>query len=131
MVARIPLRRSALAVLVLAAFIAVAWLGSSQNAQAGGAVLAERSAAATHSSCTGKPLQFTSIASLTGPLPARLPSIGGNPPNPAALPPGCAFAPRCPYVFERCRGERPPLVEVDPGHSRSCFHDGPLGGYGA
>ncbi len=41
MVARSPLRRLSLAVLVLAAFIAVAWLGSSQGAQAGGSVVAE------------------------------------------------------------------------------------------
>ena len=72
-----------------------------------------------------------SIASLTGPLPQRMPSIGGNPPNPAALPPGCAFAPRCPYVEDRCRREKPPLATVAAGHSRACFHDGPLGGYGA
>ncbi|MGB6451185.1 MAG: ABC transporter ATP-binding protein, partial [Steroidobacteraceae bacterium] len=38
-----------------------------------------------------------SIVELTGPLPARLARITGNPPDPAALPPGCAFAPRCAY----------------------------------
>ena len=39
----------------------------------------------------------------TRPRPARLASIGGTPPNPAALPAGCAFAPRCIY---RMRGVR-------------------------
>ena len=68
MVARSPLRGLSLAVPVLAAFIAVACWGSSPGAQAGGSVVAETSVAATHPSCTGKPLQFTSIASLTGPL---------------------------------------------------------------
>ena len=36
------------------------------------------------------------------------PSIPGQPPDLAALPAGCAFAPRCPLVHERCR-ERPAL----------------------
>jgi len=69
-----------------------------------------------------------SIVSLTGPLPERLPTIGGSPPNPADLPPGCAFEPRCGYAFDRCRAAAPPLVDVEPGHARACFHEGPLGG---
>jgi len=68
-----------------------------------------------------------SIVPLEGPLPERLPSIGGNPPNPAALPPGCAFAPRCAYVFDRCASAPPPLAPVAPGHLRACYYDGPLG----
>jgi oligopeptide/dipeptide ABC transporter ATP-binding protein len=68
-----------------------------------------------------------SIVPLTGPLPARLPSIGGNPPNPAALPPGCAFAPRCNYAFERCRATPPLLEPVAVGHASACYYDGPLG----
>ena len=28
------------------------------------------------------------------------------------LPPGCAFHPRCPYAFDRCRRERPELFDV-------------------
>jgi len=68
-----------------------------------------------------------SIVPLTGPLPARLPSIGGNPPNPAALPPGCAFAPRCGYAFERCRATPPLLEPVAVGHASACYYDGPLG----
>jgi oligopeptide/dipeptide ABC transporter ATP-binding protein len=68
-----------------------------------------------------------SIVPLTGPLPVRLPSIGGNPPNPAALPPGCAFAPRCGYAFERCRATPPPLEPVAVGHASACYYDGPLG----
>jgi oligopeptide/dipeptide ABC transporter ATP-binding protein len=69
----------------------------------------------------------SSIVAITGPLPEKLPSIAGNPPDPGALPPGCAFAPRCPYVFARCLAERPPLVEVAPEHFKACFYDGPLG----
>ncbi len=68
-----------------------------------------------------------SIVEVSGPLPARFTGIKGNPPDPAALPAGCAFAPRCPYAFERCRIERPPLAEFEPGHARACFYEGPLG----
>jgi len=68
-----------------------------------------------------------SIVPLEGPLPARLPAIGGNPPNLVALPPGCAFAPRCAYAFERCPTAPPPLESVEPGHLRACYYDGPLG----
>ncbi len=60
-----------------------------------------------------------SIVDVDGSLPVRLEGIPGNPPDPAALPPGCAFAPRCPYAFERCRIERPPLEEAAPGHTRA------------
>jgi peptide/nickel transport system ATP-binding protein len=28
-------------------------------------------------------------------------------PRLSAIPPGCAFNPRCPFVFDRCRIERP------------------------
>jgi peptide/nickel transport system ATP-binding protein len=62
-----------------------------------------------------------SIVPLTGPLPERLPAIGGNPPDLAALPPGCAFAPRCAYAFERCPTARPPLTPVAPGHLCACY----------
>ena len=34
-------------------------------------------------------------------------SIAGQPPNPAHLPPGCPFHPRCPEVLERCATEVP------------------------
>ena len=37
----------------------------------------------------------------------RLAAIDGQPPDLVALPPGCAFAPRCPSAFDRCR-ESPP-----------------------
>jgi len=38
----------------------------------------------------------------------RLTAIEGQPPDLAALPRGCAFAPRCDRVFDRCRVEAPP-----------------------
>ncbi|MDI6025652.1 ABC transporter ATP-binding protein [Corticibacterium sp. UT-5YL-CI-8] len=48
-------------------------------------------------------------------------AIEGSVPNPIDRPPGCAFAGRCPYVFELCRTEEPPLVEVRPGRQAACF----------
>ena len=39
----------------------------------------------------------------------RLTAIEGQPPNLASLPPGCAFAPRCPVAFDRCYAEAPPV----------------------
>ncbi|GAB2856446.1 ABC transporter ATP-binding protein [Actinocorallia aurea] len=42
---------------------------------------------------------------------ARLPAIGGIPVTPSSLPSGCAFHPRCPAAFERCRAEVPRLKE--------------------
>jgi len=44
-----------------------------------------------------------------------VPSVAGDPPNPAAPPPGCAFHPRCPLADERCRRERPALVPAPNG----------------
>ncbi|HKP56123.1 MAG TPA: ABC transporter ATP-binding protein [Polyangiales bacterium] len=53
----------------------------------------------------------------------RLIPIEGQPPDLRALPAGCAFAPRCRFVTERCRSERPQLREVAPGHQKACFVD--------
>lgn len=52
-----------------------------------------------------------------------LPSIEGQPPSLDDLPPGCAFAPRCPYVFDKC-SEFPPQFVIDAGHTALCWrHD--------
>ena len=42
----------------------------------------------------------------------RIP-VAGEVPSPINPPSGCAFHPRCPFVAERCRRERPELIEVD------------------
>ncbi len=53
-----------------------------------------------------------------------LPSIEGQPPSPDDLPEGCAFAPRCPYVFDKC-SEYPPDFLIEPGQVARCWrHDG-------
>ncbi len=51
----------------------------------------------------------------------HLTAIEGQPPDLAALPPGCAFAPRCPMAFARCRLEAPPEVAVDEGRTARCW----------
>ena len=45
----------------------------------------------------------------------------GDVPSPIDPPPGCAFHPRCSHVFERCRSERPSLVEATPQHFVACW----------
>jgi oligopeptide/dipeptide ABC transporter ATP-binding protein len=50
-----------------------------------------------------------------------LTAIDGQPPDLAALPPGCAFAPRCPLVMDRCRVEAPPDTAVHEGHRTRCW----------
>jgi oligopeptide/dipeptide ABC transporter ATP-binding protein len=38
--------------------------------------------------------------------------LQGEPPDPAAVPPGCRFHPRCPIAVEACRETDPPLLAV-------------------
>jgi oligopeptide transport system ATP-binding protein len=63
-------------------------------------------------------------------LPERMASIPGNPPNPALLPPGCAFAPRCAFRLDRCEAEAPPLQDLGAGHRKACLRDDICGGTG-
>jgi peptide/nickel transport system ATP-binding protein len=51
----------------------------------------------------------------------RLATIPGRPPDLVHPPAGCKFAPRCPYVQDRCTEEEPPLLEVSPGHEYRCW----------
>jgi oligopeptide transport system ATP-binding protein len=50
----------------------------------------------------------------------QLAAIGGLPPNLMRIPHGCEFNPRCRYVQDICREERPPLREVVPGRESAC-----------
>ncbi|MBI2153956.1 MAG: ABC transporter ATP-binding protein [Candidatus Rokubacteria bacterium] len=61
-----------------------------------------------------------SIPKLSG-ARGRLTAIDGQPPDPAALPAGCAFHPRCPKVFERCRQEAPPELPAGEAHAARCW----------
>lgn len=48
-------------------------------------------------------------------------AVPGAPPDLAALPPGCSFAPRCPRVSEQCRRAVPPL-ESRGCEALACWH---------
>jgi peptide/nickel transport system ATP-binding protein len=51
---------------------------------------------------------------------SRRPALAGDPPSPAAPPPGCRFHPRCPLAIERCRVEEPALRPLEAGRRVSC-----------
>jgi oligopeptide/dipeptide ABC transporter ATP-binding protein len=48
--------------------------------------------------------------------------IPGRPADPANLPAGCAFAPRCGFADEQCRTSDPELVADDAGREVACWH---------
>ena len=50
----------------------------------------------------------------------RLKPIAGLMPDPANLPEGCKFHPRCPYADETCRTQEPMTTELSPGHLVRC-----------
>ncbi|HEX8167655.1 MAG TPA: oligopeptide/dipeptide ABC transporter ATP-binding protein [Beijerinckiaceae bacterium] len=53
-------------------------------------------------------------------------ALKGEIPSPLHPPPGCHFHPRCPFAFDRCRVDRPPLREIAPGRFSAChLNDGP------
>jgi peptide/nickel transport system ATP-binding protein len=52
----------------------------------------------------------------------RLLQIEGSMPRLNAIPPGCAFNPRCPKRFERCFAERPPLVRSGVSEAACWLH---------
>jgi peptide/nickel transport system ATP-binding protein len=53
----------------------------------------------------------------------RLTQIPGSMPRLTAIPPGCAFNPRCPHVFERCRIARPELLRAERSLAACWLHD--------
>jgi oligopeptide/dipeptide ABC transporter ATP-binding protein len=65
---------------------------------------------------------LTSAVPSLGRRAGRRIRIPGEPPNPSAPPPGCRFHPRCPLADQRCREERPPLREVEPGRWSACHY---------
>lgn len=50
----------------------------------------------------------------------RLKVIPGTVPDLIEIPEGCRFHPRCDYVKDRCRREKPELWEVEPDHWVAC-----------
>jgi oligopeptide/dipeptide ABC transporter ATP-binding protein len=61
-----------------------------------------------------------SIARIEDVQGERLHPIEGSPPSLIFVPPGCSFHPRCPYRFEPCDKEVPPLLPVDGHHASAC-----------
>ncbi len=55
----------------------------------------------------------------------RLLQIDGAMPRLSAIPAGCAFHPRCPQAFDRCRGERPELMPAGAGAAACWLHAAP------
>lgn len=51
----------------------------------------------------------------------ELSTIEGSTPDPTKAYDYCEFAPRCPYVSERCKISHPDHVEIDPGHLVRCY----------
>jgi oligopeptide/dipeptide ABC transporter ATP-binding protein len=49
-------------------------------------------------------------------------ALQGDPPSPLDPPSGCRFHPRCPAATERCRIERPVLVDSAGGRVVACHH---------
>ncbi|WP_299618500.1 ABC transporter ATP-binding protein [Pelagibius sp.] len=50
----------------------------------------------------------------------QLNTIPGQPPNLQALPEGCAYQDRCPFVFDACRIDEPGLHRIEAGREKAC-----------
>ena len=61
-----------------------------------------------------------SVPTLRSQRSQPLQTIEGTVPAITALPPGCAFEPRCSWRIASCSAALPPLVEVAPGHLARC-----------
>jgi oligopeptide/dipeptide ABC transporter ATP-binding protein len=69
-------------------------------------------------------------AALLGSLPRPgtahrqpLQQIGGTPPDPARLEPGCPFRARCAFAVDRCEQEEPPLLARGPSQAAACWRE--------
>ncbi len=50
-------------------------------------------------------------------------SIKGSPPSLFSMPSACTFAPRCPWAFDRCREQNPPLLQISETREVACWWD--------
>ncbi len=64
---------------------------------------------------------FGAIPSLDGDEEMLHP-VPGMTPNPADLPSGCKFHPRCKHCTEECKNTEVPMKEIAPGHFCRCLH---------
>ena len=69
-----------------------------------------------------------SIPRIDGAESSRLTSIDGAPPSPVALPPGCAFAPRCPAAAPQCDAAVAELVALSPTRMTACVRQSEIAG---
>ncbi len=65
-------------------------------------------------------LLLKAIPRLRGPI-EKLAYIPGTPPDLRIPPPGCRFAPRCPFAMDVCRKDEPEMVKVGENHYVACW----------
>ena len=65
---------------------------------------------------------LNSLPRVTGEIARELLTIGGQPPAPSNIPPGCAFNPRCRYALDQCRVDVPELLVPSRGNHPSRCH---------
>ena len=53
----------------------------------------------------------------------KLVQIEGSMPRLTEIPAGCAFHPRCPHCFDRCRSQRPDLLNTEPTKAACWLYD--------
>ncbi len=53
--------------------------------------------------------------------PERIKGIPGDPPSLLDPPSGCRFHPRCPYVKEECKEEKPPMYSINNNRKVACY----------
>jgi peptide/nickel transport system ATP-binding protein len=71
---------------------------------------------------------LSSLARMDQKRQERLLPIYGVPPSLAAVPPGCAFHPRCRFATEECLAAVPPLETISGnGHLAACVHGDRVG----
>jgi oligopeptide/dipeptide ABC transporter ATP-binding protein len=64
---------------------------------------------------------LASVPRMFGPIDELRP-VEGQPPDLAALPVGCHFAPRCPLADERCHSIYPDTATYADDHLAACWH---------
>src|SRR3954469_3950898 len=74
-----------------------------------------------HPYTRGLMASMPAVISLGSKEDVRLNEIPGMVPSLTNLPPGCAFAPRCPFAIDRCRAEYPPLQDFGGHHRAACW----------
>jgi peptide/nickel transport system ATP-binding protein len=74
-----------------------------------------------HPYTRGLMASMPAVISLGAKTDVRLTEIPGMVPSLTNLPPGCAFAPRCPLAIERCRQEYPSLQDFGGHHRAACW----------